>query len=430
MWSIFAKDPKDLFKKCEKCSEPTVCEANLNVIKNGAKVKDWHLCIGPQAAAALFITLQSLSEEEQIRFRSSDKVVALDLLKSLSKEINWCNENCDGTGSKLKIDIMDDDPDEVENNTLFEKCPKCKRTIVSTKNLYIIRAGVSLGFMTTLGGIGFFMLPLLGFGAGVGGGIAGGSVAAAWQSSLGSAAAGSLFATLQSLGATGLGVLLFGSTGSALGLLGSLAVKLDWCTGECGLEGSNISGIVKHTQCNFIKLHLTVTKIAHLASIQAPDFDLENGKCSIKVFKERNCLNISINSNEPCKLRGTVRLLGINEKIKSIEQSFTKEITPEDGVSVNELISWNKLLARNAFVQHSAVTLEVKIRVKGGAVKPLLLDCLICLEDIESQELSTVPCGHMFCTKCIEKSLKLKQKCPVCESSAKPKDLRPIILPM
>lgn len=428
MFSIFAKDPRDLFKKCEKCSEPVVCEANLNVIKKESKVKDWHLSIGPQAAATLFITLQSLTESEQIRLKSSNSVEALDLLKSLAKELSWCIENCDGTGSKLKIDIINDGRDEVGNITIFEKCPKCKRTMVSRKNLWIIRGGVSLGFITTLGGIGALMLPLLGFGAG---GIAAGSTAAAWQSSMGSVAAGSLFATLQSLGATGLGVLLFGSTGSALGLLGSLAVKLDWCTGECGVEkGSNISGIVKDAQCNFIKLHLTVTKIAHLASIQAPDFDLENGKCSIKVFKERNCLNISINSNEPCKLRGTVRLLGINEKIKSIEQSFTKEITPEDGVSVNELILWDDLLARNTFVQHSAVTLEVKIRVKGGAVKPLLLDCLICLEDIESQWLSTVPCGHMFCTKCIEKSLKLKQKCPVCESSAKPKDLRPIILPM
>lgn len=67
------------------------------------------------------------------------------------------------------------------------------------------------------------MLPLLRFGAG---GIVVGSIAAAQQSNIDSAAAGSLFATLHSLGATGMGVLLFGSTGSALGLVSSLAVKL------------------------------------------------------------------------------------------------------------------------------------------------------------------------------------------------------------
>lgn len=427
MWSIFSKDPKDLFKKCEKCSEPTVCEANLNVIKNESKVKDWHLSIGAQPAATLFITLQSLDESEQNRFRSSDKVVALDLLKSLAKELNWCNADCTTTGSKLKIDIIDDGREEIENMTIFEKCPKCKRTMVSKKNLWIIRGGVSLGFMTTLGGIGALMLPLLGFGAG---GIAAGSTAAAWQSSLGSVAAGSLFATLQSLGATGLGVLLFGSTGSALGLLGSVAVKLDWCTGECGSEkGSNTTAIVNDTPF-YIKLHLTVTKIADLASVQSLDFDLGFGKCSIKVFKESSALNISINSSKPYHLRGTVGLLGINGKTKSIIQPFSKEVTPEDGITLNELISWDDLLAPNAFVQYSAVSIEVKIRVKIGAKKPLLLDCLICLEDIESQELSSVPCGHTFCTKCIEKSLKLKQKCPACETFAQPKDLRRIILPV
>lgn len=45
-------------------------------------------------------------------------------------------------------------------------------------------------------------------------------------------AAGSTFAVLQSLGATGLGILLFGSIGAGLGLLTSSAAALGWCTCE------------------------------------------------------------------------------------------------------------------------------------------------------------------------------------------------------
>lgn len=64
-------------------------------------------------------------------------------------------------------------------------------------------------------------------------GVAAGSAAAAWQSSIGSVAAGSMFAILQSLGATGsLGILLFGSVGAGLGLLGSSAAAIGWCTCE------------------------------------------------------------------------------------------------------------------------------------------------------------------------------------------------------
>lgn len=427
MFSIFSKDPKDLFQKCEKCNSPTVCEANLKVIKNESNVKDWHLSIGSEAAATLFITLQSLDESEQARFKSNDKA-ALDLLNSLAKDLDWCNGNCEATKSKLRIDIIQNSYDEIDNNSIFEKCPKCKRTTVSKKNLWIIRGGVSLGFMTTLGGVGALMLPLLGFGAG---GIVAGSTAAAWQSSMGAVAAGSLFATLQSLGATGLGVLLFGSTGSALGLLGSLAVKLDWCTGECGLEkGSNTTKSVNAYHCNFIEFRLTVTKIFDLVSLQSPDFELGNAKCNIKVFRESNGLSVSIDSDEPCKLRGMVKLIGINEKTKKIRQVFTKEVSPEDGVTLNELISWDDLLAPNAFVQNNSITMEVKIRAKDDEMKPLLLDCQICFKDIQSQELSSVPCGHIFCTKCIEKSLKSKTKCPVCETITKINDLRRIILPM
>lgn len=77
--------------------------------------------------------------------------------------------------------------------------------------------------------LGAIVLPLVGFGIG---GIAAGSTAAAWQSSIGSAgivASGSLFAILQSLGSNGLGIILFGSVGAALGLLSATAAKIGWC---------------------------------------------------------------------------------------------------------------------------------------------------------------------------------------------------------
>lgn len=41
-----------------------------------------------------------------------------------------------------------------------------------------------------------------------------------------------MFAILQSLGATGLGILLFGSIGAGLGLLSSSAAAIGWCSCE------------------------------------------------------------------------------------------------------------------------------------------------------------------------------------------------------
>ncbi|KAJ3249857.1 hypothetical protein HK103_004301, partial [Boothiomyces macroporosus] len=74
--------------------------------------------------------------------------------------------------------------------------------------------------------LGAAALPFLGFGLG---GITAGSIAAGMQGP--TVVAGGVFATLQSLGATGMGILLFGSLGTALGLLAPLASRLGWCNG-------------------------------------------------------------------------------------------------------------------------------------------------------------------------------------------------------
>ncbi len=74
--------------------------------------------------------------------------------------------------------------------------------------------------------MGGIALPFLGFGLE---GITAGSFAASIQGP--AVVAGSMFAVLQSLGATGMGILLFGSIGGAIGVLALLARRLGWCNG-------------------------------------------------------------------------------------------------------------------------------------------------------------------------------------------------------
>ncbi len=63
--------------------------------------------------------------------------------------------------------------------------------------------GAGIGTSAFLGAGTYFAAAGLGAAGFTSSGIAGGSAAAAWQSSIGSVTAGSTFATLQSLGATG-----------------------------------------------------------------------------------------------------------------------------------------------------------------------------------------------------------------------------------
>lgn len=53
-------------------------------------------------------------------------------------------------------------------------------------------------------------------------------------------------------------------------------------------------------------------------------------------------------------------------------------------------------------------------------------ECPVCME--EQSHLSSVPCGHVFCTSCIGAALRADKRCPVCRSSAREADLRRIFL--
>jgi hypothetical protein len=79
---------------------------------------------------------------------------------------------------------------------------------------------VGLAGTNILGGIAF---PYLGFGLG---GITAGSFAASIQGP--AVVAGSMFAVLQSLSATGMGSLLLGSIRAAVRVLAPIAAKLGW----------------------------------------------------------------------------------------------------------------------------------------------------------------------------------------------------------
>ena len=109
----------------------------------------------------------------------------------------------------------------------WELCHRCHKPLNNEANITLLRSTiVASGFTGLL--LGMIALPALGFGAG---GIAAGSFAAGIQGP--AVAAGSLFAILQSLGATGMGMILFGSVGAAIGVLAPIASELGWCNGSC-----------------------------------------------------------------------------------------------------------------------------------------------------------------------------------------------------
>ena len=108
---------------------------------------------------------------------------------------------------------------------MWDRCFICKRPMWSSLNV-IKLSGIIFGCVYVGFTLGSKSLARIGFGAG---GIIAGTFAAAWHSGIGNAAAGTLFAALQSLGASGLGIYLFGIPGALLAALVPYGFRIKWC---------------------------------------------------------------------------------------------------------------------------------------------------------------------------------------------------------
>lgn len=283
------------------------------------------------------------------------------------------------------------------------------------------------------------VLPLLGFNSGE---IVAGSTTAAICAGINNIVATSLFTTLQSLDSNSCGVILFGSVNSAMDILGSLAVKLDWCNGDCNNESTLDFETIDGSCGNgcMAKFHLTVTNIQNLKSVRSLDFKLGRIIWSLIVFRNNSNLAIYLHGNKSCEIGITVQLNSTDKNhANSIERQQIKKIDDNGGVYINDIILWDELLnPENKYVHNNTIELEVEIKGEtcGGAcshheeIKPVKLECTICGEGIDWQEISSVPCGHVFCSECIQQSLLECEQCPECQTPASIGDLRRIILPM
>lgn len=316
------------------------------------------------------------------------------------------------------------------------KCSKCTKPVVCEENLLAIRAAIGIESEPEINGSEASRLLHLGFGPV---GVRRYSKAAKWQSMLGNVESGSQFATFQSLGAKGLNTLFFGGTTAALSLLKTVSSNLNWC--HCSRPEVVLKDDVENKST--LKFHvinrsraeyspatvrLTIDNVARLMFLETPNFTLGSSTWSVKVFRKNpNHFGISFMGDRSSKLIIKISVLGIT---KPIRKTYNQNIKAAESFIINEFTSWNELLKHeNGFIRNDSITIEIKIRIDAN-VKPLRLVCFICSEGIGRQAISSLSCGHLFCSKCIRESLIEKKDCPKCHQPATLNDLRRTILPV
>ena len=122
-----------------------------------------------------------------------------------------------GEGNASSLNIVDSPKPDDTDSPKPDDIPKpCYSPTDSTASTFLYYGGFAFVGTGVAVATPFVILPALGFGSA---GIVAGSVAATYQASVGSVAAGSLFATLQSAGAGGLAW----TTTAAFGAAGGVA---------------------------------------------------------------------------------------------------------------------------------------------------------------------------------------------------------------
>lgn len=191
------------------------------------------------------------------------------------------------------------------------------------------------------------------------------------------------------------------------------------------------------------KKRLTMANINNLVSARTSTFQFQNWQCFISIARSTDDLVLHPTFlHEPgsnwCKLIMHVKLIS---SIPNTEFTIKRQATmipPKAEEMSFKIIRFQNLMdPQSGFVTDDRIVLEVEMNSYGlvdtedeaEGTKSMYLKCLICFESLRSKPVSSITCGHTFCTACITKSLGEKEECPTCKAKTERSSLRTMYLP-
>lgn len=208
--------------------------------------------------------------------------------------------------------------------------------------------------------------------------------------------------------------------------------------------------IFKHAHIHDNKFRLSVSNVQNLMAVRSPVFTSKKMRWYLTVCKDHSsnlAVRLHSNSDASCKKTILVRVVS-TQKNRSIQQVKSANIPPGGILSTTKLISWETLFkTQNGYVNNNTVLIEVEIHSENFSLNNrssdiravdcvkdddhvLKMECAICLERIDRQDVTSLLCGHLFCSKCIKYSLQQYKVCPLCKAPVSANHLRRIYLPL
>lgn len=196
-----------------------------------------------------------------------------------------------------------------------------------------------------------------------------------------------------------------------------------------------------------------INNIEHLMAVRTPEFKLRNLPWFLTIFKDSSRLGLRLNprntSNEIVyNVKAQVKIISSSTRLQTLQKMQAKELRRKEGLVMEQLIAWDDLIKpQNGFIKNGSIILEIEIsaekpqdtilngrkRQPANAkviIKTPRMECSICEQDILTQDVSSVPCGHMFCTACITNKIRERRVCPTCNGRVQLRQIKPLQLPL
>lgn len=93
-------------------------------------------------------------------------------------------------------------------------------------------------------------------------------------------------------------------------------------------------------------------------------------------------------------------------------------------------IKWHDLFnAKKPFVKKGSFELNIDIAVNKLKLDENDLNCPICMEDLRNLQAISLKCGHIYCNECMDKTVRVRKRCPLCSAKIVNTQLRRVYLP-
>lgn len=214
--------------------------------------------------------------------------------------------------------------------------------------------------------------------------------------------------------------------------------SIENCCDSCSFGKFRVT-VNKFDEHGICSPKLVVNNMSWRAQINITDGDTDQRHLRIKLFNNTCSMLTVVN----CQAKITCKLLSFDAATEPKESKLEHKFTFMERSLVCNIASWVELIDKEKqFIRNDAFIVELDIRVLetnnltrkrkaiGGIDEGMSIGCPICFASLMNRDMSSLPCGHIYCLACISAHLATKKFCPLCNAVSSVRHLRRVHLPL